>query len=80
MLETRAKLLHLYSEGHRRILLDVAADMLEQVTSWTAFSDDLKTRMPDLQIYLTPHRSYPDDQVRIHYGQFEIKENTVKLY
>ncbi|MDE7440030.1 MAG: Rne/Rng family ribonuclease [Clostridia bacterium] len=80
MLETRAKLLHLYAEGHRRILLDVAADMSEQLSSWTAFSDDLKTRMPDLQIYLTPHRSYPDDQVRIRCGQFEIKENTVKLY
>ena len=80
ILETRAKLLNLYAEGHRRVLLDISADMLDTVTGWTALIEDLKTRMPDMQIYLSPHRSYSDEQVRIHCDRFEINANTVKLY
>ena len=80
LLETRAKLLNLYAEGHRRILLDLSADMLEVTTGWAALKDALKARMPDTEIYLSPHRSYPDEQVRIHCDRFEINANTVKLY
>ncbi len=80
LLETRAKLLNLYAEGQRRVLLDISADTLTEMTKSTAFCDDLKARMPDMEIYLSPHRSYTDDQVRIHCDKFEINENTVKLY
>ncbi len=80
LLETRAKLLHLYADGHRRVLIDMSADLCVEAAGWVAFSEDLKTRTPDMKIFLSPHCSYSDGQVRIRYGKFEITENTVKLY
>lgn len=79
LLETRAKLLKLYSEGHRRILLDISADLLTAFNEWGSLVEDLKTRMPDSEIFLSPHRSYSDEQVHIRCGQFEINNNVVKL-
>lgn len=80
MLETRARLLNLYADGHRRALLDVNSDTLTAITGWKELVDDLQSRMPDMEIYLSPHRSYPEEQIRLHSDKIEIKETAVKLY
>ena len=80
ILETRAKLLSLYADGIKSALLDVSAETLSLINEWKELIADLKTRMPDMQIYLSPHRSYPDEQIKLHSGKFEINNNTVKLY
>ena len=80
ILETRAKLLHLYCEGKRKALLDVSADTLTLITSWRELVADLIKRVPDMEIYLSPHRSYSDEQIKLHSDNFEINNNTIKLY
>lgn len=80
VLEVRAKLLYLYAEGKRRVLLDVSSDTLSLITAWQEFIDDLKGRIPDMEIYLSPHRSYSDEQIKLHTDKFETISNTVKLY
>lgn len=80
VLEARAKLLCDYAEGKRRALLDVSADTLSLITEWKEFKEDLKARMPDMEIYLSPHRSYSDEQIKLHADKFERSNNTVKLY
>lgn len=78
--EIRAKLLRLYAEGQRRALLDVGTEMLSCLSEWTALSEDLKARMPDMEIYLSPHRSFPEEQIRLNSAQFEITDKMTKLY
>ena len=80
VLETRAKLLSLYAEGNRKVLLDVNSDTLNLITEWNDFIDDLKSRIPDMEIYLSPHRSYSSEQIRMHSSNFELNNNTIKLY
>ena len=80
VLETRAKLLSLYADGKRSVLWDVSADTLSLVTGWQELISDLKGRMPDMEIYLSPHRSYSDEQIKLHVDKFEINNNTIKLY
>lgn len=80
ILEERAKLLALYFKGTRRVLMDVSADTLSLISGWKELSDDLKNRMPDMEIYLSPHRSYSDEQIKLHSDKFEINNNSVKLY
>ena len=79
VLQTRAKLLSLYADGKRRVLLDVSADTLTLITGWKELIEDLQTRIPDMEIYLSPHRSYSDEQIKMHCGKLEIN-NAVKLY
>ena len=78
--EARAKLLSLYAEGKRHVLIDTSADTVTLITGWREFTDDLKNRMPDMEIYLSPHRSYSDEQIKLHSDKFEINNNSVKLY
>lgn len=80
MLETRATLLNLYAEGLRRVRLDIGAKTLPLFISWKEYADDLKARMPDMEIFLRPHRSYPDEQIHILRDGFGLDPNTVKLY
>ena len=78
--EARAKLLNLYADGTRRVCLDVGTDTKVLMEGWDILIDDLKGRMPDMEIYLSPHRSYSDDVIRITHDKFETDNNTVKLY
>ena len=80
LLEARASLLSLYADGRRSALLDISADTLSIITEWEEFIGDLKARMPDMEIYLSPHRSYSDEQIKLHGDKFEINNNAVKLY
>ena len=80
VLEARAQLLKLYSEGRKRALLDVSGDTLNSLTGRKEFISDLKSRMPDMEIYLSPHRTYSDEQIKIHCDKFELSHTTVKLY
>ena len=80
ILETRARLLSLYEEGRRQSLLDVSTKILSLMKEWKALIDDFKTRMPDMELYLYPHRSYSDEQIRIHSGPFIVDSYTEKLY
>ncbi len=80
LLETRAKLLSLYADGERRVHLDVGTETFTTITEWTALTDDLKARMPDMEIYVVPHRSYSSEQIRLHSGRCEVGEKAVKLY
>ena len=80
LLQTRVKLMSLYADGKRSVLLDVSADTLNLATGWNEYISDLKGRMPDMEIYLSPHRSYSDEQIKLHTDKFEKNENCVKLY
>ena len=80
ILQARARLMALYADGKRSALLDVSTNTLNLITDWEELKDDLRARMPDMEIYLSPHRSYSDEQIKVHGGNFELKENSVKLY
>lgn len=78
--EMRAKLLNFYAEGQRLALLEVGTEAHTVICGWQAFCDDLKTRMPDMQIYLSLRRSFHEEQIKLIFGQFEINDKMTKLY
>ncbi len=78
ILDTRAKLLGLYADGCRRVLIDAATETVAAALGWQAFTDDVKARMPDMKIYLRSHRSYPHSRVHLH-TQFAPDEKAEKL-
>lgn len=79
LLEARAKLLGLYADGERRMAVDLNAETVNVLSSWREYSDDLKNRMPDAEVFAVPHRSYPDDCMHLRKGQFEPSEKFIKI-
>ena len=80
VLETRAAVLNLYADGKRSVLLDVSDGTVPLITGWKELIEDLKARMPDMEIYLSPHRTYSPEQIKLHSGKGETTNNVVKLY
>ena len=80
LLNMRVKLLNMYADGERRIKLDMNSELLTEFTEWQEIIADLKTRMPEAEIYGAPHRSYSDEHVVYSCGEnFTLAPNCIKI-
>ncbi len=80
LLNMRAKLLSLYSQGTRRFRLDMNAELFNELSEWREVTEDLKTRLTDAEIYCVPHRGYSDEHI-VYFcdGQFTLPANYIKI-
>ncbi|MDE6442570.1 MAG: Rne/Rng family ribonuclease [Clostridia bacterium] len=73
----RAKLLELCYEGNTLIRVDMNGELLEYLSGWREFTDDLKERLKGVNIYAVPRKSYSEDQIT--YRCNEKPDNAIKL-
>ncbi len=78
----RSELMKLYKNGVKVVRLDMNADLTAELKDWKEFGEELKSRLPDAEIYFSPHRSYPEEQINYRTGNdaFPLPQNAFKLF
>lgn len=79
LMQLRAKILDAIADGASAIRIDMNAEILEKLLNWTEYSDDLKKRCGNAEIYAVPHRTYHTDQINLRINGFDLPDKAVQI-
>ncbi len=75
----RARILAALLDGIRTVRADINSGVLEKLSGWREFCEDLKARAYGAEIFFVPHKAYREEQFSVSGDCSRLPENAVNL-